>query len=106
MVGQVGNNHEGAIGRDRDFGWAGKLSRALAVLTELAHQRSSADVADLDAMSMPFGSNEPVRMSSYERCTSGTVELHVAFSCRSIAQNQAWLHSQFRHHLLRICLLH
>jgi hypothetical protein len=50
IVHVVSNNHEGAIGRDRDSRWAEKLSLAVAVFTELADQRSRADVADLDAM--------------------------------------------------------
>jgi hypothetical protein len=50
MVEVVSNNHEGAIGGDRYSRWAEKLSLAAAVFTELADQRSSADVADLDAM--------------------------------------------------------
>jgi hypothetical protein len=64
---------------------ASELPLASAFFAKLAHQRSSADVADLDAMSMHFGSNKPVRMSTYERCVSGTVELRVAISSCSIA---------------------
>jgi hypothetical protein len=106
MVVVVSNDHEGALGGDCDSSWECKLSLAVALFAELAHQRSSADVADLDAMSSKFDSNEPVRMSSYECCTKGTVELKVAISSSSIAQNKAWLRRQLRHHLLRICLLH
>jgi hypothetical protein len=101
MVEAVGNNHKGAVGGDR---W--ELKHLLPVLAELADQCSSADVADLDAMSPLFDNNEQVRMSSQEHRTSKIAESHVAISSSAITQDQTWLHSQLRRHLLRICLLH
>jgi hypothetical protein len=84
IVEAISNNHEGAIEGDCNSSWVFELPLTVAMLTELAHQRSSADVADLDAMSKPFSSNEPVRMSTYESCTNGMAELRVAISFRSI----------------------
>jgi hypothetical protein len=84
MVEVVSNNHKGAVGGDRDYSWVFKLPLATAYLAELADQRSCADVADLDAISKLFRSNKPVRMSTYECCTKGIVELSVAISICSI----------------------
>jgi hypothetical protein len=64
--------------------------------------RLSADVADLDAISIKFTGNEPVRMSSFERCTNGGIDLGVFISLISIAKDHAWLRSKSRQRQLQL----